>query len=485
MAEHRHLAEQGVELVELRLDYIGRAVNLKRLLTDRPTKVVATARRREDGGRWQRTEEERLMLLRSAIAAGVEYIDIEADIADQIPRYGQTKRIISLHDFEQTPDNLEEIHAAMAAEDADIVKIATMANSFEDNLRMIDLVRRAKLPTIGICMGEMGLMTRILAHRFGSPFTYATFSTDRKLAPGQLNWKQMHELYRCESITEKTLLFGVTGDPIAHSHSPLIHNTSFIADDVDACYLPLRVTPQDFTAFIEACPELGIRGLSVTIPHKERALEQCTQAESAADGIGAINTMIFDEGEVLGYNTDYRAAMDCLAAMLEPDPKAEKPYKDKTALLLGAGGVARAIAWGLHSRGAKLVISSRTLNRAEHLANELGGDCSAVEWDDRYDVECDMLINGTPIGMHPKVDETPFDGEALKPQMVVFDTIYNPEQTLLIKHARRAECKLITGVDMFVRQAAYQYKLFAGREPQPGLMRKAIKEATSPVRVNR
>ena len=156
IAEHQYLVEQGADLVELRLDYIGRAVSLSRLINDRPGPVVITARRRGDGGRWLKTEQERLMLLRSAIAAGVEYVDIEADIAMQIPRYGKTKRIISYHDLDETPENLEELHAAMADEDADIVKIATMANSFSDNMRMIDLVRKAKVPTIGICMGEMG-----------------------------------------------------------------------------------------------------------------------------------------------------------------------------------------------------------------------------------------------------------------------------------------------------------------------------------------
>ncbi|MCH2180309.1 MAG: type I 3-dehydroquinate dehydratase, partial [Mariniblastus sp.] len=171
IAEHKFLAEQGAELVELRLDYIGRAISLTRLLQNRPCPVVLTARRREDGGRWMKTEQERLMLLRSAIAAGVEYVDIEADIASQIPRYGNTKRIISFHDMSETPDNLEELHAAMADEDADIVKIATMANSFTDSLRMINLVRNAKVPTIGICMGEIGVITRLLANRLGSPFT--------------------------------------------------------------------------------------------------------------------------------------------------------------------------------------------------------------------------------------------------------------------------------------------------------------------------
>jgi len=487
IAEHQHLAEQGVGLVELRLDYIGRAVDLRRLLANRPCPVVVTARRREDGGRWARSEEERLMLLRGAIASGVDYVDIEADVAAQIPRYGNTKRIISFHDFEQTPDNLAELHAAMAAEDADIVKIATMANCFGDNLRMFELLKQAKVPTIGLCMGELGMVSRILAGRFGAPFTYATFSSDRTLAPGQLNWRQMQELYRYDAITPKTRLFGVVADPVAHSHSPLIHNKAFIADDLDCCYLPLRIPSDELEPFFNECPGLGINGLSVTIPHKEHALDLCNQAESAATGIGAVNTILFEEGTVLGYNTDYRAAMDCISAVIPPqeDKEKDKAYEDLSVLILGAGGVSRAIAWGLKNRGAKITLASRTLARTQHLANEL--DAEAIEWDDRHSVAAALLINGTPIGMHPKVDDSPYDFDFNKQDesLVVFDTVYNPEQTLLIKHARRARCRTITGVDMFVRQACYQYKLFTGQEPKPEVMRNAIKEATSPVRINR
>jgi len=481
IAEHQHLAENGVKLVELRLDYVGRTVNLGRLLNDRPTPVVVTVRRREDGGRWMGTEPDRRMLLRSAIVAGVEYVDLEADIAGEIPRYGNTKRVVSFHDFTGTPDNLEDLHAAMAAEDADIVKIATMANSFSDNVRMLELVKHAKVPTIGICMGEIGMMTRILASRVGSPFTYATYSTDRKLAPGQLNYKLMHDLYRFDEIDADTELFGVVADPVAHSHSPLIHNRAFQHNHLNARYLPLRVPPDDFHVFIDACPRLGINGISITIPHKERALDYCTQAESSATGIGAINTMIFHENERLGYNTDYRAAMDCINAIYQKDDK-QVSHQGRRVLILGAGGVSRAIAWGLKQRGAEVTITSRTLERSNLLAHELG--TRVIPWDDRHSLNPQLLVNGTPVGMHPNVDQSPYDRTSLSEFMVVFDTVYNPENTLLIKQAREARAKVITGVDMFVRQAAYQYKLFTGKDAPSQVMRTAIKEATSPVRLN-
>ena len=193
MAEHRHLVEEGAELVEIRLDYIRRQIDLKRLLRDRACPVIATCRRAEDQGRWEGNEESRQMLLRAAIVEGVEYVDLEADIAGGIPRYGKTKRIVSFHNFRETPDDLEAIHARLASLDADIVKIATMAHEPHDNVRMLQLVRHSKIPTVGICMGEIGTPSRILAGKFGAPFTYATFHHERTLAPGQLSFRQMQD----------------------------------------------------------------------------------------------------------------------------------------------------------------------------------------------------------------------------------------------------------------------------------------------------
>jgi 3-dehydroquinate dehydratase/shikimate dehydrogenase len=487
IAEHQFLVEQGVKLVELRLDFIARAVSLSRLLNGRPGPVVVTARRREEGGRWLKSEPERLMLLRSAIAAGVEYVDIEADVAAQIPRYGNTKRIISFHDMEETPDNLEEIHAAMAEEDADIVKIATMANSFSDNVRMINLVRNAKVPTIGICMGDIGVATRLLARRLGSPFTYATFAGSKKLAPGQLDWKEMRDLYRYDTINAQTELFGVVADPVAHSYSPLIHNRAFQEQGLNARYLPFRVPKGDLHNFMAKVHELGVEGLSVTIPHKEHALTYCTQAESSATGIGAVNTLVFqdkaDKGcDVLGYNTDYRAAMDCIEELFKIDKKSDRSMRGLTALILGAGGVSRAIAWGLRQRHADVLIASRTLERSQILAAELG--CRAIEWEFRHEPKINLLVNGTPVGMHPDLDSCPYDASFINQYLAVFDTVYNPENTMLIKHAKRAQCRIITGIDMFVRQAAYQYKLFTGRDAPTALMRKTIKDATNPAELN-
>src|SRR5208283_997776 len=209
IAEHRHLAEQGAKLVELRLDYITGAVNLKRLITDRTCPVVVTCRRTSDGGKWSGTEAQRELLLRTAIAEGVEYVDLEDDLAARVPRFGKTKRIVSFHDFRKTPDNLDEIHRRLAQCDPDIVKISTMVNHPSDNVRILDMVRKANISTIGLGMGDIGVPTRILAGKFGAAHTYATFHSERALAPGQLSFEQMTQVYRYDQINAQTEVYGV------------------------------------------------------------------------------------------------------------------------------------------------------------------------------------------------------------------------------------------------------------------------------------
>ena len=474
IAEHKHLVERGAQLVELRLDYINGTVNLKRLIGDRPCPVVITCRREKDGGKWSGSEEERLTLLRSAIAEGVEYVDLEEDIAGNIPRFGKTKRIVSYHDFGATPDNLEALHSRMASLDADVVKIACMGHSTADNLRCLNLMRCSDVPTVAICMGEIGTPSRILAARFGAPFTYATFHHERSLAPGQLSFDQMQSIYHYDQVNEQTEIYGVLADPIGHSLSPIIHKSAFRQSGLNKLYVPFRVPREDLDTFLEGCREMGVAGLSVTIPHKEAVIRRLAQVDGAVKGIGAANTIVFGEGGGNGYNTDYRAAMDCLDGAT--GGTGEKPLSGKNALVLGAGGVAKAVVFGLVRRGAKVTIASRTRERAEGLADRMG--CTAVNWEQRHDVDAHILINGTPLGMHPNVDQTPYDKRRIISTMVVFDTVYNPESTLLIKDAKAAGAKVVTGVEMFVRQAAYQFKLFTGQEAPLQLMRDTLKRAT-------
>lgn len=480
IAEHRHLVEQGAKLVELRVDYINGEVNLKRLLVDRPSPVVLTCRRERDGGKWSGTEEQRLMLLRSAIAEGVDYIDLEDDIAGQIPRYGKTKRIISLHDYRKTPDNLEEIHARLSSCDADIVKLAVMANSAHDNLRILQLIKNSKVPTVGICMGDIGTPSRILAGKFGAPFTFATFHHERTLAPGQLSFQQMTEIYHYDRINSETVVFGVIGDPIGHSLSPIVHNAAFRRMEINAVYVPFRVPREHLVQFLADAPDLGIQGLSVTIPHKEAVTKKLDVSDESMSGIGAANTIVFKDGKMIGYNTDYQAAISSLEEALEEHHGRKTTLEHQTALVLGAGGAAKAIAYGLKKLGASVVIAGRTPQRAQQLAESLG--CKTVDWANRYGFLPDVIVNCTPVGMHPNVDATPYDKHHLRPSMVVFDTVYNPENTLLLKDARSQSCTIVSGVEMFVRQACLQFKQFTGQEPPAELMRDVLKRAIGPAK---
>ena len=486
MAEHQHLAEQGAKMVELRLDYVAGRVNIRRLLAERHEgcQVIITCRRKEDGGKWGGSEEARMLLLREAIAEGVDYVDLEEDVAAQIPRFGRTKRIISYHNFRKTPDDLRELHTGMEGLDPDVVKIAAMANSPHDNVRMLEMMQQSERPTVGMCMGDIGTPSRILAGKFGAPFSYATFHHERTLAPGQLSFKQMNEIYRYERIGPNTAVYGVIADPVGHSLSPHVHNAAFEAKGIDAVYVPFRVSADALGQFMEDAPRLGLRGLSVTIPHKEAIARHLTKVDPAVKSIAAVNTVVFDSSginsEVIGYNTDYNAAMDCLEHSLGAIGASPSPLQGKRVLVLGAGGVARPIVYGLRKRGALATIASRTLSRAERLAKTF--EAKAVEWEARHRGPCDILINCTPIGMHPNVDESPIQKTFLKPAMLVFDTVYNPESTLLIKEARSRNCMVITGVEMFVRQAMLQFFLFTRQEAPADLMRDVLKRTIGPVR---
>lgn len=479
IAEYKHLAEEGYPLVELRLDFIKSNVDIARLLKERPGPVLATVRRKEDGGRFNGTEEERQTILRTAIVTGVEYVDLEEDIAGSIPRFGATKRVISLHDFEKTPDDLEAIHARMCELDPDVVKICTMANSTDDVTRMFRMLEKVKgvVPTIGLCMGEIGVPTRILAGKYGAPWTYTSYSVDRKMAPGQVHCKEMRDLYRYGQINEETEVFAVIADPVGHSLSPLIHNAAFKKLDMNRVYVPVRVPPEDLPKFMNYAPEWGIKGISVTIPHKEEVIAKLTQADPAVADIGACNTVVFDGMERLGYNTDCNAAIMSIETAMGGAQEGASPIAGNTALILGAGGVGKAIAYGLIEKGAKVVLTDIDGQRAIDLADRL--NCDSCEWTMREGLRCDILVNCTPVGMHPEVNDSPFQKEHMHTDMVVFDAVYNPENTLFIKYAKEKGCVVVTGVDMFVLQAALQFRLFTG-SPAPGpLMREVLKQATS------
>ncbi len=483
VAEHEALAEDGAQLVELRLDWLKRTPELQRLLTERPTPVIVTCRRPEETGKWRGTEEQRQTLIRQAIVLGAEYVDLEIDIAEQIPRYGDTKRIISYHNFKETPDDLEEIYQEMEQQDADYLKLATMANTPEDNIRLLALVAEAEIPTIAFCMGEMGVPSRILCGKYGSPWTYATFSSERVLAPGQLSFEDMRDIYHYDEINEDTRVFGVLGDPVGHSYSPILHNAALRHEGLNAVYLPLRVPRDVLLSTVKEFEKLEIEGYSVTIPHKEHVLEYTKYHLQSVEDCGAANTLYRnDRGKWFATNTDFGAALSALNQALELKNPADSQLAGKKVLMLGAGGAAMAIGLAVVRSGAGLTIANRSNKRGKALAETL--NCQHTNWENRGSVMADILINCTPVGMYPNMEDTPFPQHWLRDGMLVFDTIYNPENTLLLKEARGHECYTLSGLEMFVLQASEQFECFVGQSAPIDFMRETLRRAISPVRLN-
>lgn len=474
IAEHRYLAEQGVKLVELRVDYIRSRLNVQRLLNDRLCPCIITCRREQDGGQWEGTEEQRLMTLRTAIVEGADYVDLEEDVADKIPRYGKTKRIVSYHNFRECPEDLEEIHKKMCTQDADVVKMAVMTHRTSDNLRILRIVQSSEVPTVGICMGEVGMPTRVLQGRFGAPFTYATLHHEREMAPGQISFKQMQDVYRFEDIDTETKVYGMVADPVSSSLSPIVHNAALKALGMNAVYVPFRIPRDDLQWFLDDCEELGIQGLSVGVPHKEGIVRHLSKADGAVRGIGSANTVVFEGDQAVGYNTDHKGFLDALDQVFAEHERG-MDLGSKSAMILGAGGLSKALVYGLKKRNADVMISSQNYERARDIAERF--QCRAIQWYERTRMEPDILVNATPIGMHPNVDESAYDRKFFERTMIIFDTVHYPERTLMIKHARDVGCRTITGVELFVRQAALQFELFTKQSPPLDLMREEFRKA--------
>jgi 3-dehydroquinate dehydratase/shikimate dehydrogenase len=349
-------------------------------------------------------------------------------------------------------------------------------------VRVLRLQQAAPKPTVAFCLGDTGQPSRFLALKYGAPWVYAAFNKERGIAPGLPSMEEFRTTYPVRSLKADTRVFGVVGDPVGHSYSPLLHNHLFQRMKVNAIYLPFRVQRGQFPQAVEAYNAIPVDGYSVTIPHKESAAQLAREAEPNVQVTKAANTLVRqDGGTFYAANTDYTAAVESLKAHLAEKAK-DGPVTQLSqcaVLILGAGGAARALAHALHREGAQLTITSRTFERSHDLAEEV--KCKALDWHARHSVFFDILINCTPVGMHPNVDEAPIHFSVLKPGVTVFDTVYTPETTLLIREAKSRGCDTITGVDMFIRQAARQFELFTGQTPPLELMRDIMRKALSPL----
>ncbi len=491
VADISRAAELGAEMVELRIDYLCRYDgDVVRAVVGAAKKlglaVLATCRANWEGGKFGQGEKSRAMMFKAAVRAGADYIDIELACraegeikAAELAAEGDVRVILSSHDFEKRPADLAQRVAVMVERGADVAKVAYKAERICDCFDAIDIYRsesQAGRQAIALAMGEAGVMTRQLAKKLGGKLTFAALGEGLGSAAGQVTIEQMRSLYRWDAMGADTQVFGVIGDPVGHSLSPALHNAAFDATGYNGIYLPLLVegTWEEFRNFMDGTrqrPWLGLRGLSVTIPHKENALryvrENGGQLEPLAEKIGSVNTLLIDEaGKVSGFNTDYAGA---LGAVLDGAGLVKSDLKGMSAAIIGAGGVARALAAGLCDAGAEVTIYNRTVERAEKLAEDFGCKWAGVEG--LANLEAKLIVNCTSLGMHPAVEGCAVPEGVLTKDMIVFDTVYNPVETRLLKLARSVGATVVDGVSMFVRQGAAQFEMFTGRPAPLEVMR--------------
>ncbi|MBX3377264.1 MAG: type I 3-dehydroquinate dehydratase [Phycisphaeraceae bacterium] len=507
----------GADLVEFRLDdfFTGddaQVPAIVALISDCPLPCIATCRLAAEGGHYDGPDDARISLFeRLGTAFGKEehpprYIDIEAatydrsanirqkinlaiDHPEQI-RDLQTSLILSMHDFQGRPADLTRRVLAMSRHAAaKILKVAFLARSIRDNLELFDLLAHRDRPMIALAMGEHGLMSRILAPKFGGFLTFASLHPSAATAPGQPTIADLLNLYRFRSIKPTTSVYGVVGSPVSHSLSPRLHNAGFDAVNHDGVYLPLPIAPgyESLKATLLELihhPTLSLRGLSITLPHKENivrlAREQRWSLDAASDAINAANTVSIERTST-GEPARIEVANTDSPALARSIAEAVGEIRGKRIALLGAGGVAKAAAHAL--RSAELTILNRTRSRAQSLADSIPGARAATlsEFQPVSPVPFDLIINGTPLGMRdgPAPDASPLSPEllrALPSQTIVMDTIYTLLETPFLRAAREAGLRTLSGVSMFVDQAAAQFTRWTGAPAPTRLFERLVRE---------
>lgn len=451
-------ARAFADLIEIRADYIH-DLDLAKILASKPKPVIITITPENESGKFTGTEAERTALLRQAVDLGADYIDISIncpELKSLISYCKNTKSIVSYHNYQETPADIFDTCQKLAATGADIIKIATFANKLSDNLKIFDLFRKSSKEIIALCMGEKGELSRILGPIYGSFLTFGSLEAGKESAPGQIPAPILKDIYRVDR-EQGFDLYGLIGNPVNKSKGYILFNTLFRQYHLNSLYLNFLVDDiDDFTRYFQGM----LSGFSITMPLKQDLMHILNNISAEAEKIGAINTIVKDKGRITGHNTDINGI---IGPLLE-----RTPIKNKRVTLLGAGGAARAAAVGILNKGGHLTILNRTESKAKTLAEDLG--CSFGPLSDFENLETDILINMTAVGMFPDVDQTPVDTALLK-DMVVFDGIYNPEKTKLLIEAEKNGCITIPGTDMFIHQAAEQFRLWTGIEPDTDQMK--------------
>ncbi|HUA00535.1 MAG TPA: shikimate dehydrogenase [Candidatus Aquilonibacter sp.] len=469
-------ALRRVRAVELRLDWLSDDHEIDRFLRSlrarEPTRkgvaLLATCRRFAAGGRYRGTIAKQLIHLADAIRAGCAWYDLEVETARECPGelidalLGEGRRLASAHFFERMPKNLARVASELGRGRPDAIKIAAHCDSLADGHRLLNFARKRR-DIVAIPMGEVALPARILALRERNSFAYAP--VENATAPGQVSLAEMLDVYRADRLDARTSVYGVIGSPIGHSLSPAMQNAGFAARRINAVYVPFLV--QDLHDFLASIEPLGVRGFSVTLPHKEKILRHLDDCDPLAARIGAVNTVVVrDGGNLYGYNTDYVGVLQAFEKRI--------PLRGSRVLIVGAGGAARAVAFALEQAGAAVCVTARRPPQAKALAKAVGGE-AILRNRIRHEF-FDAVVNATPVGMHPAAGNSPFDARELNCRLV-FDTIYRPRRTRLLQLAASRGIETVSGVEMFVAQGTAQWEIWTGERAPIEPMRRAVIKA--------
>jgi len=465
------------DLFEVRADYVS-DLDLGALLRARSKPILFTLRSDAEGGRFpDRDSRARRRLLLEAVERGFELVDVEARAGfdDVVAAKKGRGLVLSWHDMEGTPDNLDSIYERMAAEGPDVVKISVTARSVRDLGRLLALAARHAADEapqlVAIAMGPLGVASRILGGRYNAPFGFASSASGRGTAPGQLTAPVLVDSYRVRSIGRDTRVYGLLGSDVQRSLSPAIQNRAFAECGIDAVYVPLQAESMD--AFQDALPALALSGWSVTRPYKGAILGQLDSVTAQAAEAGSANTVVAQDGRLLGLSTDGDGVLVPLRRRIDP--------AGRRVAILGAGGAARAAAFALVRAGARVDVLARRAEQAREVAAATG--CVGADLEELARVPYDVLVNATPLGSGAFPGESPAPASALRSGSVVFDMVYEPRETPLLAAARARGCTTIDGVEMLVAQAVGQFEAWSGVGAPVAAMTAAALDAIEASRV--
>jgi len=476
MIEQAETTVKETTFLEFRLDYLANPLNalprLKQFLQDHSeATAIATCRRSANGGKFKGNIAAEVEILQKAADSGFHLVDIELQTAQTL-KHGEMDKmraagaaiIISHHDFEATRD-LDSTFEKMLPMGAEFVKIVPTAKSLADNITLMRFLERTvdNANVIGICMGDFGVISRVLGVRAGSIFTFASLAAGAETAPGQIAARTLNETYRIDQVDAATKVYGVAGNPVKHSLSPVMMNTAFRRETENRVYLALQTAR--LSDLLKLVHEIPLQGLSITMPFKEEILKHLARTDPLSARIGACNTVVrAQDGNLYGFNTDVGGIVGPLEKRLQ--------LRGARVLVLGARGAARAAVFGLKDKGADVYILNRTTETGQKLARQAGA--KTIRRDALAKTNFDVIINATPVGMAGYKTQSILEPKELNARLV-FDLVYNPVETPLLRMARQKGIPVITGIEMFVQQGARQFEIWTGKPaPEEEMLRVVI-----------